>query len=67
MYIVNEMRLLNPAAPAVMNQFTPRDTMTRLSNEDVVDMHMAYGVVNGNARAMLGRIKSIFLCLDIAC
>ena len=35
-----------------MNQFTPRDivnTMARLSNEDIADMHMAYVTTNGNA------------------
>ena len=38
----------------VMNQFTPRhsvDTMTRLSNEDMADIHMSNGSASGNARS----------------
>ena len=60
-----------PAVLEVMNQLTPRhsiDTMACWSYEDMADMHMAYGAVNGNARG--GCIRSGFptdICVDIAC
>ena len=50
-----------------MNQLTPRhriDTMARLSNEDMADMHMAYGAGNGNARGAVWLYQE---CLPGAC
>ena len=45
MYIVSEMRPLTSAVLEAMNQFTSRhsvDTMARLSNGDMADMHRVF-------------------------
>ena len=73
MQIVNEISPLNLKTSAVlevMNQFTPRhkvDTMACLLNEDLADMHIAYGTANGNASLYQECFPSRDICLNIAC